>query len=168
MADAPAGGGAAKLDPQAAIATHATVTQAGVGGDQAIIQRIETAIQHSPMGWLQSMMGEVDAKSTSERGEVQGKVDEQKQLVASNQKDAAQKAGAAPTPGQPVHPAVPHPTAAGPAAAVAAPAAAPAGAPPAHAPISAPPKGGAAPASVPPPPTIAGAVASAGNDAQLD
>src|SRR5512143_2953905 len=122
MAEAPTGGGA-KRDPQAAIAKQAAITQSGAAGDAAVIARVEGAIAHSPMGWLQSQLGEVDSRAASEKGQVQGKIDEHKDLVSSNQKDAPKDAGPAPAPGHPAHPAVPHPATA-PAGPVAHPAAA--------------------------------------------
>ncbi|HUJ61529.1 MAG TPA: DUF4157 domain-containing protein, partial [Kofleriaceae bacterium] len=106
----PAGGGPAKLDPQAAIAKHAAITQAGAGADAAIIARVENAIQHSPMGWLQSVLGEADSRASSERSQVQAKVDESKSLVAQNKDQAPKDAGHPPAPGPAAHPAVPNPT----------------------------------------------------------
>ena len=168
MADAPAGGGA-KLDPQAAIATHAQVTKAAAPGIDATVARVEAAIAHSPMGWLQGLMGEVDGRAASERGQVQGKLDESKDLVAKNQKDAPKDAGPAPAPGHPAHPAVPH-------AAVAAPAAAPApaqhaaagGAASDHKVSVSPPSRSVPVSAAAPAPTIASAIASSGGDSQLD
>ena len=172
MAEAPAGGAGgaagAKQDPQALIAKHAAVTQAGAQGDQAIVARVENAIKNSPMGWLQGVLGETGSRAASEQSQVSGKLQEHKDLVA-NQKDVPKDAGPPPAPGPAAHPAVPQPAA--PAkAAVAAPAPAGGGAPAEHAPIagSAPPK--SAPAAAPaaaPAPTVASAVAGAG-DSQID
>ncbi len=171
MADAPAPGAGAKLDPQAAIAKQAAFTQAGGAGDAATIARVEAAIAGSPMGWLQGMMGEVDTRASSERSQVQGKIDESKDLVAQNQKGAPKDAGPAPAPGHPTHPAVPHPATA--AAKAPAPAAHPAtgGAAPADHKVSVSPPAASPAAAAPSPapaPTIAAAVASAGGDSQLD
>ena len=172
MAEAPAGGAGgaagAKQDPQALIAKHAAVTQAGAAGDAAIVARVENSIKNSPMGWLQGVLGETSSRASSEQGQVQGKLAEHKDLVA-NQKDVPKDAGPPPAPGPAAHPAVPHPTAAahGPA-----PAPHPAGATGGaehHAPVPA----GAAPKSAPaahpaaPAHTVAAAVGGAG-DAQLD
>ena len=85
MAEAPAGGaGPGANNAQALIDKHAAVTQAG-GDDAGTIQRVEDAIKNSPMGWLQSMLGEVDSRASSERGQVQGKIQEQQSLVSQNQ-----------------------------------------------------------------------------------
>jgi hypothetical protein len=105
MANAPAGPGV--KDPQAAIARHSATTMSGAEADTALITRIEGQIANSPMGWLQSMMGDVSSKAASEQGEVAGKVDEQKQLVDDNQKDAPPDAGPPPQPGAAAKPAVP-------------------------------------------------------------
>src|SRR4051812_43716456 len=116
MSEAPAGGASKKLDPQAAIAKQAAITQGGAGGDAAIVARIENAIKHSPMGWLQSQLGEVDSRAASEKGEVGGKLQEHKDLVKTNEtsKEAKdEKAGPPPAMGQATHPAVPHPASAG-------------------------------------------------------
>jgi len=101
----PAGPGA--LNPQAAIAVHSAQTMQGAEADAALVARIEGQIANSPMGWLQGMMGDVSSKAASEQGEVAGKVDEQKQLVADNQKDAPKDAGPPPQPGAAAKPAVP-------------------------------------------------------------
>src|SRR3954471_1716864 len=115
MAQAPAGGAGgaagAKQDPQALIAKHAAVTQAGAAGDAAIVARVENSIKNSPMGWLQGVLGETSSRASSEQGQVQGKLAEHKDLVA-NQKDVPKDAGPPPAPGPAAHPAVPHPTAA--------------------------------------------------------
>ncbi len=170
MAEAPAGGaGAGAANAQAAIAKHAAVTQAG-GDDAATVARVEDAIKNSPMGWLQSMLGEVDSRAADERSQVQGKVEEQKNLVAQNQDKAPKDAGPAPAPGPATHPAVAAPVVsahAGPTT----PAPATGGAPAQHATIPAAAPAKSAPAAAPaaaPAPTIAQAVASAGSDSQLD
>ena len=168
MSDAPAGG-SKRLDPQAAIAKYAATTQAGGAGDVAIIARVENSIKHSPMGWLQGVLGETGSRASSETSEVHGKIAEHQQLVSANQKDAPKDAGPPPAPGPAAHPAVPHPQTAAPGPGPTRAAAPAAGATehhavPAHAP------GHAAAAHAPaaaPAPTIAGAVAGAG-DAQLD
>ena len=105
MANVPAGPGT--KDPQAAIAVHSATTMQGAEADKALIERIEGQISNSPMGWLQSMMGDVSSKAASEQGEVGSKVQEQQQLVADNQKDAPADAGPAPQPGAAAKPAVP-------------------------------------------------------------
>jgi hypothetical protein len=152
------------------IAKHAAVTQAG-GDDAATVQRVEDAIKNSPMGWLQSMMGEVDSRAASEKGQVQGKIAEQQSLVSQNQDKAPKEAGPAPAPGPATHPAVTSPTAA-PHSGSTMPAPATGGTAAQHAPIpgaavqrSAP--AAAAPAAAPAP-TIASAIAGAGSDSQLD
>ena len=167
MANVPGAG--AKLDPQAAIAKHSAITQSGSAGDQAIVTRIETAIQNSPMGWLQAQFGEVDSRANSEKSQVQGKVSEQKQLVASNQKDAPADAGAAPTLGPPTAASVAHPASAGQKGGAVTPkgAGGGAGAPKAQAGGKAPAKGGA-PAHPATPGGLAASMGGAQNDAQLD
>ncbi|MEJ7600486.1 MAG: hypothetical protein WKG01_21435 [Kofleriaceae bacterium] len=105
MANAPAGPG--PKDPQAAIAKHSASTMQGAAADAQLIENIEGQISNSPMGWLQSMMGDVSSKASEEQSEVGSKVDEQKQLVDDNQKDAPPDAGPAPQPGQAAKPAVP-------------------------------------------------------------
>jgi hypothetical protein len=152
------------------IAKHAAVTQAG-GDDAATVQRVEDAIKNSPMGWLQSMMGEVDSRAASEKGQVQGKIAEQQSLVSQNQDKAPKEAGPAPAPGPATHPAVTSPTAA-PHSGSTTPAPATGGTPAQHAPIpgAAVQRSGpaaAAPAAAPAP-TIASAIAGAGSDSQLD
>ena len=147
MAEAPAGGAGgaagAKQDPQALIAKHAAVTQAGAQGDAAIVARVENAIKNSPMGWLQGLLGETSSRASSEQSQVSGKLAEHKDLV-SNQKDVPKDAGPPPAPGPAAHPAIPHPAA--PAhAAVATPAPAGGGAAEHHAPIA----GAAVPKSAP-------------------
>lgn len=112
MANTPAAG-PTNLDPQAAIAKHAQTTQANAGADQATIQRIEQAIAHSPMGWLQAQFGEVNSRAASEQGAINGKVSEHKDLVASNQKAAPKDAGAPPRLGAATRPAVNQPAASG-------------------------------------------------------
>lgn len=175
MAESPGGGGK-HLDPQSAIARHAAITQADTAGDVAIIARVEGAIQHSPMGWLQKVLGEADSKAASERSQVQGKLDEQKQAIADNKKDAPKDAGHPPASGNAVHPAVPQPAAAGAQTASAAhhPAAT-AAHPHAHlhaapgAPATAPaPAAKASPMPPPAPATIMAAVSGASSDSQLD
>ncbi|MFT3699673.1 MAG: DUF4157 domain-containing protein [Kofleriaceae bacterium] len=171
MAEAPAGGGGAKQDPQALIAKHAAVTQAGAAGDAAIVARVENSIKNSPMGWLQGMLGEVGSRAASEQGEVKGKLAEHEQLVSTNQKDAPKDAGPPPPPGPAAHPAVPQPQAAAAKGGPVAQQSAAAGPAEAHAPIPAHPVAKSGPAQGPaaaPAPTIASAIAGAGNDAQLD
>ena len=99
-------GATAAVDPQAAIAKHAAVTQGGSEADQAIVHKIEAQIANSPMGRLQAMLGDAGAKASSEKGAVDGKVAEQQAEVAKNQKDAPPDAGAAPRPGPATQPAV--------------------------------------------------------------
>jgi hypothetical protein len=177
MAESPGAAGGKHVDPQSLIAKHAALTQGDVAGDAAIIKRVEGAIQHSPMGWLQSVLGETDSKAASERSQVQGKLDEEKKAIADNKADAPKNAGHPPAPGPAVHPSVPQPAAAG-AAPVAAPHQPVAAAAHPHAHLHAAPGApslSAAPAAkasatAPPAPahTIAHAVAGAGSDAQLD
>ncbi|MBA3455521.1 MAG: hypothetical protein H0T42_20680 [Deltaproteobacteria bacterium] len=100
-------------NPQAAIAKHAAITQSGAAGDAAIVQRIETSIRNSPMGWLQAQFGEVNSKAASEQSQVNSKVAEQKDLVASNAKDAPADAGSPPTLGAATRPSVSTPSSAG-------------------------------------------------------
>ena len=171
MSDAPAGGaGAKKLDPQAAIAKHAAVTQAGGAGDAAIIARVEGSIKHSPMGWLQGVLGETSSRATAESGEVHGKIAEHQSLVASSQQGAPKDAGPPPARGVAAHPAVPHPATAAPATAAAPKPATAAAATQHHAMPAHPVAGGAphahAPAAVAAP-TVATAIAGAG-DGQID
>jgi hypothetical protein len=114
MSNAPAGGG--KVDPQAAISKYSAITNAdpGQSQDAQVIHRVEAQLQGGGLlGWLRGMMGEVDARAASEKGQVDGKVAEQKQLVAQNSKDAPKDAGNPPAPGPAAHPAVPHPSSAG-------------------------------------------------------
>ncbi len=176
MAEAPAGGAGAggaghgAANAQAAIAKHAAVTQADGGGDAATISRVEDAIKNSPMGWLQSMLGEVDSRAADEKSQVQGKVDEQKNLVAQNQSKAPKEEGAPPAPGPVAHPQVAQPTIA-PHSGPTTPQAATGGTPAQHAPLPATPAAKSAAPAAPaaaPAPTIAAAVATAGSDSQLD
>ncbi|HEX4454429.1 MAG TPA: DUF4157 domain-containing protein [Kofleriaceae bacterium] len=177
MAEAPAGGAGAgagaahgAANAQAAIAKHAAVTQADGGGDAATISRVEDAIKNSPMGWLQSMLGEVDSRAADEKSQVQGKVEEQKNLVAQNQSKAPKEEGAAPTPGPVAHPQVAQPTIAAHAGPTT-PQPATGGTPAQHAPLPATPAAKSAAPAAPaaaPAPTIAAAVATAGGDSQLD
>src|SRR6185503_8187727 len=168
MAEAPAGGaGPGANNAQALIAKHAATTQAGSEADAATVARVEDAIKNSPMGWLQSMLGEVDSRATAERGQVQGKIAESNDLVSKNQAQAPADAGPPPAHGPAAHPAVSQPTVAA-HAGPATPAPATGGTPAQHAPVAgAPPAKAAAPAAAPAPapaPTIAAAVASAGSD----
>src|SRR3569832_2012991 len=169
MAAATAGGAGgaavAQQDPQALIAKHAAVTQAGAQGDAAIVARVENAIKNSPMGWLQGLLGETSSRASSEQSQVSGKLAEHKDLV-SNQKDVPKDAGPPPAPGPAAHPAIPHPAA--PAHATLAPAGG--GAAEHHAPIAGAVVPKSAPAAAPaaaPAPTVASAVAGAG-DSQID
>jgi len=110
MSDAaPAPGG----DAQAAIAKYAAKTQTGAEADEAIVHRVEAQIANSPMGWLQGLLGEAGAKASSEKGAAQEHVDEMKDEVAKNQKDAPPDAGAPPKPGAPTQASVKTPAAAG-------------------------------------------------------
>ena len=83
-------------DPQALIGKYAAKTQQGAAADTAIVTRVETAIAHSPMGWLQSVLGEAGAKASHDQGEVKGKLSEHKQLIDDNKDQAPPDAGAAP------------------------------------------------------------------------
>ena len=173
MAEAPAGGaGPGANNAQALIAKHAATTQAGSEADAATVARVEDAIKNSPMGWLQSMLGEVDSRATAERGQVQGKIAESNDLVSKNQAQAPADAGPPPAHGPAAHPAVTQPAVATAHTGPATPAPATGGTPAQHAPVAvAPPAKAAAPAAAPAPapaPTIAAAVASAGSDSQLD
>lgn len=111
MAEAPPGAGPSTLDPQAAIAKHAAVTQSGAAADQATIARVEGAIRNSPMGWLQSVLGQTESRASSEQAGVQADVAKNQQLVADNADKAPKNAGPPPTPGQPARPNVPQPQA---------------------------------------------------------
>jgi hypothetical protein len=106
----PAQAGAAG-DPQANIAKYSAITQAGADADAAIVQRVEAQIANSPMGWLQGVLGEAGSKADSEKGEAQDKVDEMKDEVDKNQKDAPADAGPPPKPGTAAKPNVPAPKA---------------------------------------------------------
>jgi hypothetical protein len=110
MAEAPAGG-PSSFDPQAAIAKHAAVTQSGNATDATTIARVESAIQHSPMGWLQSVLGQTESRASSEQAGVQADVAKNQQLVDENKDKAPKNAGPPPAPGKPAHPAVPQPSA---------------------------------------------------------
>lgn len=105
MADpAPAG---APANPQASIDKYAAKTQEGAAADEAIVHRVEGQIANSPMGWLQGLLGEAGSKADSEREQAQDKVDEMKDEVAKNEKDAPPDAGTPPKPGTATKPAVP-------------------------------------------------------------
>jgi hypothetical protein len=107
-----AGAGPAAADPQAAIQQHAAQSGATNPADQAIITRVENAIQHSPMGWLQGLLGESDSKASSERSQADDKVQEMREEVADNQDEAPADAGPPPQPAQAVTPHVSQPQAA--------------------------------------------------------
>ncbi len=89
-------GAKSTTDPQALIGKYAAKTQQGAAADTAIVTRVETAIAHSPMGWLQSVLGEAGAKAAHDQGEVKGKLSEHKQLINDNKDQAPPDAGAAP------------------------------------------------------------------------
>lgn len=105
---APAG---AAANPQAAIDKYAAKTQEGAAADEAIVHRVEGQIANSPMGWLQGLLGEAGSKADSEKEQAQDKVDEMKDEVAKNEKDAPPDAGTPPKPGTATKPAVPAATA---------------------------------------------------------
>lgn len=111
MADpAPTTGGG---DAQALIAKHAAKTQTGAEADAAIVTRVEGQLANSPMSWLQGVLGEAGSKADSERGEAEGKVDEMKDEVSKNEKDAPPDAGTPPKPAAAVKPSVKTPSSAG-------------------------------------------------------
>ncbi len=105
---APAG---AAANPQASIDKFAAKTQEGAAADEAIVHRVEGQIANSPMGWLQGLLGEAGSKADSEKEQAQDKVDEMKDEVAKNEKDAPPDAGTPPKPGTATKPAVPAATA---------------------------------------------------------
>ncbi|HTJ42538.1 MAG TPA: hypothetical protein VL463_10615 [Kofleriaceae bacterium] len=112
---AAAGGGAPgpAANPQQLIAQHAAQSGAANPADTAIITRVETAIAHSPMGWLQSLLGESSSKADADRSAAEEKAGDMRTEVANHQSDAPADAGPPPQPGSPVHPNVQQPAAAG-------------------------------------------------------
>nr|HPH67728.1 hypothetical protein [Kofleriaceae bacterium] len=105
-------------DPQALIGKYAAKTQQNAAADTAIVTRVETAIAHSPMGWLQSVLGETSAKAASDQGEVQGKLSEHKKIIDDNKAAAPPDAGTAPALAPAAKPAVAKSTGGGKAPAV--------------------------------------------------
>ena len=157
---------AAAPDAQALIAKHAAQTQSQA--DNAIVTRVEASIKHSPLGWLQGQLGEVNARHSSEGGEINGKVAESHDIVAQNQAKAPADAGPAPKPGVAAHPAVPHPAAAAPANASPKPATGGTPAAPAHAPGQTVQAGAAAPAVAGVPAGLQSQLSMATGDPQID
>ncbi|MBK9035012.1 MAG: hypothetical protein IPL61_27740 [Myxococcales bacterium] len=103
---------AAGGDAQALIAKHAAKTQTGAEADAAIVAKVEGQIANSPMGWLQGVLGEAGSKADSEKGAAQEHVDEMKEEVSKNEKDAPADAGAPPKPGTATKPSVQTPASA--------------------------------------------------------
>ena len=102
----------ASADPQAAIQKYASITQKSAEADKATITRIEAQIRNSPMGWLAGVQGEVNARASSEKGQVDGKLAEHASLAEEHADEAPPDAGPAPRPGPPARPAVPAPSSA--------------------------------------------------------
>ncbi|MDX2091664.1 MAG: hypothetical protein SFX73_27635 [Kofleriaceae bacterium] len=101
---------ATKLDPNVAVEKYAAITQAGAAADDATIKRIETSIKNSPMGWLQSKFAEVNSRAASEKSQVDGKLAEHQETVASNKKNAPANERVVPTLGRPTRPSVSSPS----------------------------------------------------------
>lgn len=112
------GAKSASADPQALIGKYAAKTQQNAAADTAIVTRVESAIAHSPMGWLQSVLGETSAKAASDQGEVQGKLAEHKKIIDDNKAAAPPDAGTAPALAPAAKPAVAKSTGGGKAPAV--------------------------------------------------
>jgi hypothetical protein len=96
----------AKQDPQALIDKHKAASGAGSDKDQAVIDRVEAQLANSPMGWLNSMLGDVSSKAASEEGAAKEKADEYDDEVEKNKKDAPPDAGAPPPKGSAAKPSV--------------------------------------------------------------
>ena len=92
--------------PEACIANHASASGAANPADQAIITRVETAISHSPMGWLQGLLGESSSKADADRAQAEEKCEEMEEEVRNNQANAPEGEGPAPTRAPAVRPQV--------------------------------------------------------------
>ncbi len=99
-------------DPQALIKKHADASGAASPKDAAIIEKVEGALANSPMGWLNSMLGETSSKASTEEGAAKDKADEFDSEVEKNKKDAPKDAGAPPPKGQATKPSVQTPASA--------------------------------------------------------
>lgn len=97
---------ATATDPQTALANRAAQTGAANEADQQIIDRVENAIRHSPLAWLQGLLGEADSKASKDRSQAEDKVEEMREEVAANEADAPADAGPAPQPAQATTPQV--------------------------------------------------------------
>lgn len=93
-------------DPQALIAKHAATTQQGADADAALIAKVEGQLANSPMGWLQGLLGETSSKADAEKGAAEEKVEEMKDEVDKNKKDAPPDAGPPPQPSTAAKPSV--------------------------------------------------------------